>query len=152
MDDACVVIYCTSLTAKLSYPPRQWIFSAMWTYWLLINVEPTTSHCLLQSVTTAPIDICSTYPHYLHCKYGGYQLPSSASPHGPYFGVCYEDLLGRDYRLTDPTDARTTFLEKTSSIFQWRQKKNKNMVNRHKIHFFKFLQQWLLYPTNCKLL
>ena len=82
-----------------------------------------------------PQSIFAPLIHPTYTANMGDQLPSSASPHGPYFGVCYEDLLGRDYRLTDPTDARTTSLEKTSSNFQWRQNKNNNMVNQRKIHF-----------------
>ena len=79
----CDLLY--QLDCKTVLPPKtvdiQYHVNLLTQLWW----EPTTSHCLLQSVTTAPINICSTYPLYIHCKYGGYQLPSSASPNGPYF-------------------------------------------------------------------
>ena len=57
------------------------------------------------------------------------QLPSSSPIHGPYFGICFEDLLGLAYRLTDPTDARMTSLEKKNeATFNGDKKKEHIMV------------------------
>lgn len=62
------------------------------------------------------------------------KLPFSSPTHGPYFGICLEDLLGRDYMPTDPTNARTTSLGQP--LFQWRPKNWKTMVYQLAVHSF----------------
>lgn len=74
------------------------------------------------------------------------KLPSSSPTHGPYFGICLEDLLGRDYMPTDPTNARTTSLGQP--LFQWRPKIWKTMVYQLAVHsFISFL--FCLIQKNC---
>ena len=57
------------------------------------------------------------------------KLPSSASAHGPSFGICLEDLLRRDYMPTEPTYARTASLgQNINPSFQMATKNNETSM------------------------
>ena len=72
-----------------------------------------TLHCHRMENRCAHLDISIEGTH------GGHQTSFLIS-YPWYFGVCLEDLLGRDYMPTDPTNARTTSLGQP--LFQWRPK------------------------------
>ena len=73
------------------------------------------------------INICVVPVRWMSLQKGRMEdikLPSSSPTHGPYFGICLENLLGRDYMPTNPTNARKTSLGQP--LFQLRPKFGKS--------------------------